>query len=182
MSTGLLTPPLAGVRDPTLIVCGSHTGATSRQLAALEAAGVQPVVIETDEAMRDRSSTAARVAAELSMRLRADGIGVVATERTRRSEHGTLSHGEAIMATVTEVVRRVSDQAGTVIAKGGITSAAVAAAGFGAREAWVRGQLLPGVSLWDLATSAGPMPYVVVPGNVGTDDTLVTLLQMLAAR
>jgi uncharacterized protein YgbK (DUF1537 family) len=63
-----------------------------------------------------------------------------------------------------------------VISKGGITSAEVARAALGARSARVRGQVVPGVSVWDLQGRTRRHTLVVVPGNVGEADTLTTVL------
>jgi uncharacterized protein YgbK (DUF1537 family) len=65
-----------------------------------------------------------------------------------------------------------------VIAKGGITSAVTARIGLGARSALCRGPLVDGVALWDV----GPVPYVVFPGNVGSDDTLLEVVEMILER
>lgn len=70
--------------------------------------------------------------------------------------------------------------ASAVIAKGGITSAEVAHTGLGATGARVRGQLMAGVSVWDLVTAETTIPYVVVPGNVGNPETLAHAVQGLS--
>jgi GntR family transcriptional repressor for pyruvate dehydrogenase complex len=60
-----------------------------------------------------------------------------------------------------------------VIAKGGITSAQVATDGLQAAAAFVKGQLEPGVSLWEIGLPDGRrIPYAVIPGNVGHDLTM----------
>jgi uncharacterized protein YgbK (DUF1537 family) len=67
-----------------------------------------------------------------------------------------------------------------VVSKGGITSAEVASTGIGARSAVVLGQVLPGVSVWELEARDGRLLlYVVVPGNVGGPETLVDVLDAL---
>jgi uncharacterized protein YgbK (DUF1537 family) len=62
-----------------------------------------------------------------------------------------------------------------VIAKGGITAAVTLRAGFGADEAEVIGPVVPGVSCW----RAEGLDYVVVPGNVGHDDVLGELVDLV---
>jgi hypothetical protein len=83
---------------------------------------------------------------------------------------------EDLMNRLVAVVRRLRDRVDLVIAKGGITSARLARDALGADLGHVVGQPEPGVVLWRLP---GPMPYVVVPGNVGTDQTLARLLSMV---
>jgi uncharacterized protein YgbK (DUF1537 family) len=78
----------------------------------------------------------------------------------------------ALMVAVTELAPSVR----VVISKGGITSADVTTIGLGADEATVRGQVLPGVSVWDLDTGT---TCVIVPGNVGGPQTLVDIVAAL---
>jgi uncharacterized protein YgbK (DUF1537 family) len=73
-------------------------------------------------------------------------------------------------------VRHLASEVDLVIAKGGITSARLATDALGATDAHVLGQILPGVPVWRLRTPQGSPSYVVVPGNVGTDDTLRDIL------
>jgi uncharacterized protein YgbK (DUF1537 family) len=73
-----------------------------------------------------------------------------------------------------------ADEVDAVVSKGGITSAEVATRGLGGRSAHVRGQVMTGVSLWDVRTADGRLvPQVVVPDNVGDDDTLVRICAFL---
>jgi uncharacterized protein YgbK (DUF1537 family) len=100
-------------------------------------------------------------------------LAVLATERVRSKEHGDLSTGAMVMEAVVAAVRQVAPRCDTVIAKGGITSAATAVDGMNAVTARVRGQLEPGVSLWDLRLEDGrTLPYAVIPGNVGHEGTI----------
>jgi uncharacterized protein YgbK (DUF1537 family) len=83
---------------------------------------------------------------------------------------------EGLMAVVAALV----DEVDAVVTKGGITSADTATRALGSRRARVRGQVLTGVSLWDVHTPDGRVvPQVVVPGNVGDDDTLVRVCAFL---
>ena len=84
------------------------------------------------------------------------------------------------MAALTTAVRDLLPDVGVVVSKGGITSAEVARVGIGATSAVVLGQVLPGVSVWRLRAHDGrELLYVVVPGNVGSPDTLVRVLDSL---
>jgi len=205
-STGLLPRPLERPAGPVLVVCGSHTAGATAQLAALEREfGLHPVVLDTGAALADPAAAGRALVGPAGERLRSRGVAVLASERHRRASDGTLDHGERVMSALTTAVRalvagaddgRAGDPAsgvpvGAVIAKGGITSAEVARTGLGARSARVRGQLLPGVSVWDLPLGVPPerspaadgavLPYVVVPGNVGDETALVEALRRLGA-
>lgn len=169
-----LPTPVARPDGPVLVVCGSHTEATTRQLSRLTDTYGPHVPLPTDAALENPRAAAEEVARAARDVLRRRGLAVIASDRVRRPEHGGLDHGERIMDALTGAVRRLADEVAGVIAKGGITSAETARTGLDASTATVRGQILPGVSLWDLHRRSGDrLPYAVVPGNVGTPDTLL---------
>ena len=179
-STGLLPTPLVDAPLPTLLVCGSHTDGATRQLAPVAERWGVVETIGTDAAFADPDAEAARVVSAVESRLGAAGFAAFASERVRRAEHNTLAHGERVMTVLTDAVAALRDRVGVVVSKGGITSADVARVGLGAERALVRGQVVPGVSVWDVVTPEGrPVLYVVVPGNIGEAGTIVEVLEAL---
>jgi uncharacterized protein YgbK (DUF1537 family) len=180
VSRGLLSPPLADGRGPVLVVCGSHTSGATAQLAELDRRhGPVRLTIDTAAALVDSAAAGHAVVPGARTALASDGIVVVSSERTRRDEHNTLAHGEAVMAALTTAVRALADDVRVVVAKGGITSAEVASTGLGVASATVRGQVLPGVSVWDLDVDARAATYVVVPGNVGEPTALADIVDRI---
>jgi len=166
-STGLLDVPLD--RDPghTLLVCGSHTEGAARQLEPVIARFGPPIEIATEAALAAPEETG-RMAEKH------------AAERVRSAAHNTLDHGERVMRALTSAVAVAAPDVTAVVSKGGITSAEVARVGIGARRATVRGQVVAGVSVWDLRGRDGhAITYIVVPGNVGDDQTITTALAAL---
>jgi uncharacterized protein YgbK (DUF1537 family) len=180
-STGLLQPPLGRETGATLVVCGSHTsGATAQLSRVVEDFGAEPVAIGTDRAFADPSAEGHAAGSVLADRLRGDAaLAVLSTERVRRAEDNTLEHGERVMRALTTAVSDCADRVGVIVSKGGITSAEVAREALGARSARVRGQVVPGVSVWDLEGRTRRHTLIVVPGNVGDADTLTTVLRAL---
>jgi uncharacterized protein YgbK (DUF1537 family) len=179
-SDGLLARPLVDRARPTLLVCGSHTEGATRQLAGVTERWGAPVVIDTAAALDAPGAAAAAAATRTVERVQRDGLAVVTSERVRLAEHDTLNHGERVMRALTDVVQAVLPSVEVVVSKGGITSAEVASTGLGARSAVVLGQVLPGVSVWELEARDGrPLLYVVVPGNVGDPETLIDVLDAL---
>jgi uncharacterized protein YgbK (DUF1537 family) len=183
-STGLLPRPLTG--DPesagssTLLVCGSHTAGATAQLQPVVSRWGEAIVVDTDRAFADPAGAGSDAAEAAGERLSQGRLAVITSARVRRAEDSTLDHGEKVMAALTTAVERLADSVDVVVAKGGITSAEVARTGLGASSAWVRGQVLTGVSVWDLRTRHGKQVlYVVVPGNVGGPETLVDILDAL---
>ncbi|MEV0330722.1 four-carbon acid sugar kinase family protein [Micromonospora echinospora] len=180
VSTGLLPRPVHGGQGPVLVVCGSHTSGATAQLAELcRRRGVAPLTVDTGAALRDPVAAGRAVVAAAGQALRTDGIAVVASERVRHGDHHTLAHGDAVMTALTTVVRELSGTARVVVTKGGITSAEVVGTGLGADAATVRGQVLPGVSVWDLEGGVTAATCVIVPGNVGGPDTLAEIVEAL---
>ncbi|TPW73091.1 four-carbon acid sugar kinase family protein [Schumannella sp. 10F1B-5-1] len=182
-SSGLLATPLIPEPAPTLLVCGSHTAGATAQLAPIVATWGEPSVVDTDAALADPAAAGLAAAADAADHVAERGLAIVTTARVRSSDHGTLDHGEKVMAALTTAVRRLLPQVEVVISKGGITSAEVASTGIGATRAVVLGQVLPGVSVWRLTAHDGrELLYVVVPGNVGGPDTLERVVQSLGLR
>ncbi|WP_368499324.1 four-carbon acid sugar kinase family protein [Herbiconiux sp. A18JL235] len=179
-SVGLLPVPLVSEPVATLLVCGSHTAGATAQLAEVARLWGGFSVIDTDRALVAAAAEGRRAADAARSGLASRSMAVVTTERVRSTSHNTLGHGERVMEALTTAVRALLPEVGVVVSKGGITSAEVARVGLGAGSATVLGQVLPGVSVWRLTAVDGrSLLYVVVPGNVGDDRTLVRVLDAL---
>ncbi|RSM58244.1 hypothetical protein DMB66_30595 [Actinoplanes sp. ATCC 53533] len=177
LSTGYLHRPLVAQRPGLLVVCGSHTSAATAQLAALtDRLGRQPVQIPTDDALADPVTAGLLAAERLRGDLRDHGFAVVSTERVRRPDHDSLRHGELVNQALMKATAEVVELVGTVVCKGGTTSAEVARTALRATRARVRGQLAAGISVWDHDDAT---VQVVVPGNVGGQDTLVDVISAI---
>ena len=162
-----------------LVVCGSYVPQSTRQLSQLLAARPGSLVEADVVALAgdEPSSEIAVLAKEVSRRLAADRLAVLATPRERPAGTTGLDAGERIAAGLARVVAAVSPIPSTVVAKGGITAAVTLRDGVGAAEAEVVGPVAPGVSLWSARRPDGSaLDYLVVPGNVGDDDLLARLV------
>jgi uncharacterized protein YgbK (DUF1537 family) len=109
---------------------------------------------------------------------------VIFTSRRRRAGHDakeTLQLGRQISSQLVEIVDQIDVEPRFFVAKGGITSSDIATRSLDVRRAVVRGQILPGIPVWQLgAESRFPgMNYIVFPGNVGEADALQQLVQKL---
>jgi uncharacterized protein YgbK (DUF1537 family) len=164
-----------------LVVCGSHTAAATRQLERL-AAGRRPVRILATSGLLNPDMAEDPVKAPRAD-LADSGLAIIATERARRDEHGTLDHAARVMSGLMRVVRALAGDADVIVSKGGITSAEVATSALGGRLAQVRGQIAIGIPLWDVTTRDGRViPEAVVPGNVGHDATLADVCGFFGLR
>jgi uncharacterized protein YgbK (DUF1537 family) len=164
--------------DGVLVLCGSYVPTTTRQLAAVAAAYPDSVVEVDAVALASRRPDPAigRAAREASERLGDDRLAVVATSRERRPETRSFAAGERIAANLARVLHAVG-RPSVVVGKGGITSAVTARVGLGARSARCLGPLVDGVALWRVDGTS----LVVFPGNVGSDDTLLEVVQLILA-
>jgi uncharacterized protein YgbK (DUF1537 family) len=176
-------------RGHGLVLVGSHVAMTTRQLEhALALSGVRAVELSVprllDAGARDGELD--RVASEVNLGL-AEAEVVVYT--SREVVHGGagrsgLDVGVSVSDALVEVVRRVDGKLppAFVVAKGGITSSDVGTRGLGVRRAEVAGQVLPGIiSVWILPEdSAFPgLPYIIFAGNVGEEDSLARVIEIL---
>jgi uncharacterized protein YgbK (DUF1537 family) len=178
-----------------LVVIGSHVGLTTRQFEVLlaEHPSARVVELRVDELLRATTSSAGTgfasldpVVADVVAGL-AEGDVVLHTSRTlvrTDSAAESLRIARTVSAGLVHAVRETLARRRPrfVIAKGGITSSDVASEGLGIRHAIVRGPMLPGiVSLWEpVGGPATGIPYVVFPGNVGDDRSLLDVVRVLA--
>ncbi|WP_422391965.1 four-carbon acid sugar kinase family protein [Arthrobacter sp. N1] len=172
-----------------LIVVGSHVGLTTRQLDALVARRPEAGLVELDvEAVLDPDRRQTAVADAVQAVVDGLPLGEVILHTSRRvirtdDPEQSLEVARTISRSVVDVVRSTLGATSVrfVVAKGGITSSDVAAHGLSIRHAMVRGPMLPGiVSLWQPADGpARSVPFVVFAGNVGTDDSLADVVDIL---
>ncbi len=187
----LLGPGELGLRGgPGLVVVGSYVDRTNRQLEALLGDGLcQGVELRVGEIAEGPGPAAAETARAASLADRALQSGrsaAIYTSREVRRAEGKdfLGFGSRVMAALCDVVREVRIRPDFLVAKGGITSVEIARAGLGVKEAFVPGQIAPGVPVWELGpeTRWPGIHYVVFPGNVGDDFTLGHVVRALSAR
>jgi uncharacterized protein YgbK (DUF1537 family) len=175
-----------------LVAVGSHVGLTSRQVAvARERGGIVEVELEvpaiTDPSRRDRH-VADATAGVVSALEYSDVLLYTSRTLLRDDDPATsLAIAGQVSTALIEVVRgAVPSKPAWVVAKGGITSHDVAVRGLGIRRAIVLGQLLPGlVSVFQPVEAAPEIvgtPYVVFAGNVGDEQTLAYVIDLLRGR
>jgi uncharacterized protein YgbK (DUF1537 family) len=190
---------LAGSRPATaspdrggrgLVVVGSHTELTTRQLAeARRRHSLSLVEIAVDALLNPIHADAeiARAVSAASSALERRDVALVTSRSVHVASDGAASLraaaliSEGLLTAVRDVVRRTEPR--YLIAKGGITSSDLATRGLQASRATVLGQVFPGmVSVWSLedGLAATGLPYVVFPGNVGGPAALADAIDLLA--
>lgn len=170
-----------------LVVVGSYVPKSTAQLNALLAQpDLTPVEVNVD-ALLDEAQQAPTIDQAIRLTTAALQRGqdvVVYTSRrlvTGDDAVGTLAIGQRVSASLVAIVQGLGVRPRYLIAKGGITSSDLATKALGVKRALVRGQILPGIPLWEVGEESRypGLLYVVFPGNVGGDDALVQARQKL---
>ena len=125
-----------------------------------------------------------RIISEVEQTISKGQTTVVYTGRKRfdvGSEEESLKVSVKISEAITSIVDKITVQPSFIIAKGGITSSDVGTKGLHVKKANVLGQIKPGIPVWQTgAESKFPyMPYIIFPGNVGTETTLREIVEDL---
>ena len=172
-----------------IIVVGSHTEKTTRQLEALKARS-DIEFIELDATLvKDDAAFAAEVDRCLQREeecIRAAGRCAAArpapsSRRTQGTRRMKLRLSVKISDAVQSLVGRLTVTPAFVIAKGGITSSDVGTKALAVKKANVLGQIRPGIPVWQTGEESRfpATPYVIFPGNVGDDSTLREAVDVL---
>ncbi len=179
-----------GRLDHGLVVVGSHVGLTTTQLRAVQQRGtLAELEIHVPSVLDERREQhLAGVSAQAAETLRSSDCVVFTSRDLVRTDDPaeSLAIARSVSDAVVEVVRRVREaKPAWVVAKGGITSHEVAENGLGIRRARVEGQFWPGqVSLFSAQEAPDEVlgaPYVVFPGNVGGEQALADVVDVLTA-
>ncbi len=173
----------AGGQTGGLVVVGSYVPKTTQQLdVLLDSKVLTPVEIDVAALLEVELLDA--LFAELNESLGRGESCVVYTSRkliTGESDAENLSIGQKVSQMLVNLVKQLPQAPRYLVAKGGITSSDLATKALGMRRAIVRGQILPGIPVWqpDEKTLFPGLPYVVFPGNVGSETALLEAVRKL---
>ncbi|KAK8069080.1 hypothetical protein PG994_005696 [Apiospora phragmitis] len=172
-----------------LIIAGSYVPKTTAQLEVLRnRSGDQltTVVIDVRNFLRSDEAGSSEMAKALEVSEKEIAWGqdvlVMTSRELITGEDGakSLDIGATVAKALVSFLVGLATKPRYVIAKGGITSSDMATKGLKMRRAMIVGQAAAGVPLWrcDEATAKWPgLPYVVFPGNVGSDATLFDVVR-----
>ncbi|KAF4331720.1 ketose-bisphosphate aldolase class-ii family [Fusarium beomiforme] len=179
-------------RTGGLILAGSYVPKTTAQLKALrESRGADLEVIALDvaqliESAEQEQKMVDRAISETTRLISAGRDVLVMTSRTLIKTDEAISSlkiGSKVAAALVRLLVNIQVRPRYIIAKGGITSSDAATKGLKMRRALIVGQAAPGVPLWrcDEETSRHrSVPFVVFPGNVGSETTLAEIVEQWA--
>ncbi len=192
----LLTRKDMIVRETELggvVVVGSHTQKTTAQLnELLKLDCVVPVAFDSNKVLEGDDAFYAEVdrcVAEEEKIIRSGKTAVCYTDRKLLSlendtKESALLRSVKISDGVQSLVGRLHLTPAFVIGKGGITSSDIGTKALKVKRANVMGQIRPGIPVWQTGEeSRFPLtPYVIFPGNVGTETTLREAVEILMKK
>lgn len=175
-----------------IIVVGSHTQKTTSQVEQLKTLeGIRFIEFNSDLVLEeDRFQEEIASIVKLEEDLLAQGITVVIYTKRKLltlendSKEEALERSVKISDAVQSLVGRLKVTPAFVVAKGGITSSDIGTKALNVQRANVLGQIRPGIPVWQTgAESKFPhIPYVIFPGNVGEENTLKEVVEILLAK
>lgn len=167
-----------------LIIVGSHVPKTTTQLNELRKTDIFAIEFDVAQFFQNPSNYIDSISEKLNQCLIENKNVVVFTSRsliTGLTEEESLKLSVSISAGLIQLVQLLKTQPRFLIAKGGITSSDLATKGLGVKRAIVLGQIEAGIPVWQLGdeTRFPQLPYVVFPGNVGTNESLKNIYEIL---
>ena len=172
-----------------VIVVGSHTEKTTRQLEELKKIpGIVSIEFDSDLVLDDvKFAEETRRVRSLIEETIAGGKTAVAYTRRKLlviendTKEEALIRSVKISDAVQSLVGELTVEPSFVVAKGGITSSDVGTKALRVRRANVMGQIRPGIPVWQTRSESKfpNTPYVIFPGNVGEDVTLREAAEIL---
>lgn len=176
-----------------VVVVGSHTQKTTAQLKELlKLDSVAPIQFDSNKVLEGDDVFYAEVdrcVAEEEKVIRSGKTAVCFTDRKlltleNDTKESALTRSVKISDGVQRLVGQLSVTPAFVIAKGGITSSDVGTKALKVRRANVMGQIRPGIPVWQTGEeSTFPQtPYVIFPGNVGSEEDLRLAVEILTKR
>lgn len=193
---GILSRPLLERKDfqlqketGGLIMIGSHTVKTTKQMEELKSLD-RIVFLEMNcETVLDdkrREEYISSLADKASDALKNEITACIYTSRAvihkdSDTKEEALARSVSISDALQSIIRKLSVSPAWVIAKGGITSSDIGVKALGVKHAIVLGQIEPGVPVWktDSRSLFPSIPYIIFPGNVGTEETLKAAVSKL---
>jgi uncharacterized protein YgbK (DUF1537 family) len=175
--------------QPGVVLVGSHVQKTTQQLNKLlqeaEVVGIEVDVVLLCAQPQAREAILQEILTRLQQVFEVGKTPVVYTSRQELSFtdiQQRLQFGVQVSALLMDVVRGLPKSTSFLISKGGITSNDVLSVGLNLTTARLLGQILPGCSVIQTAPNHPQLPnlpVVLFPGNVGDNDSLVSVWSRL---
>jgi uncharacterized protein YgbK (DUF1537 family) len=177
-----------GEQNGGIVLIGSHVQKTTKQLEALQKSKLPLRYGEFDVTRAGEPgglrAERRRLAAFAQKEIALGHTPVLYTSRkvlAPADRERALQTSVAISEAFTGIVADLEARPSFLIAKGGITSSDVGTKALRVRRAVVLGQILPGVPVWQTGSESKfpNLPYVIFPGNVGSETALREIVETL---
>ena len=184
--SALLTP--ASSHQPPLFIVGSHVKKTTAQLEhLLQEEGTCAVEVDVQCILDDADALMLETLDVIRQIADQHLTPVVYTSRQeiRLADADQRQHlGQQVSDFLVDIVRRMPYMPSYLVGKGGITSHDILTKGLAVRSARVLGQVIPSVPCvnvqWSMVNGqCSSLPYIIFPGNVGTEDSLAEVFRKL---
>ncbi len=170
-----------------LTIVGSYVPKSSEQLNyALNHYNEATIIeINVEKILEEAKPYLAKIVAKVDKQIGEGHDVIVFTSRTLITGKTTQSNidiASKVSNTLVTIVREMEVRPKYLLAKGGITSHDLATKGLGMKRSKVLGQIEPGIPVWEMdgGTKFPGLPYIVFPGNVGDEKSLLTITQKLS--
>jgi len=169
-----------------VIIAGSHVKKTSDQLKYfMESGPFKPLELSIKSILH-KGGYFTECVDLLNKALVHEETVLIYTERTYQlsgSDQERLETGRKISDFLSGLINNINIEPDFIIAKGGNTSNDVAKFGLKIVDAEVLGQILPGIPVWkpDMESKFPNCTYVVFPGNVGDEESLRKVYEILTS-
>ncbi|NBC83480.1 MAG: hypothetical protein GVY19_08870 [Bacteroidetes bacterium] len=170
-----------------LFIAGSYVPKTTAQLEVLmHETEIIPVEIKVKKLLQDESKKqhCDEVSHTMNQHIAQGQDVLLYTSREILKGNDAsrgLSLGNTISSSLVDIVTSLQIAPRYILAKGGITSHDIATKVLHVKRAMVMGQIIPGVPVWKLNenTHFPGLNYIIFPGNVGNEASLVDVYNKL---
>lgn len=171
-----------------LFIVGSHVKKSSGQLKRLlDCEGIVGIEADVRRILENPKAYLPEIEEKIQAVKNGGNTPVVYTSRQEiRLENSDerLALGQKISQFIVSLVLQLPYQPAYLVAKGGITSHDILTQGLQVKTARVMGQVLSGVPAIQTGKDVpmSQLPYIIFPGNVGEEDSLVQVFQKFCAK
>ncbi|MBN2274824.1 MAG: hypothetical protein JXK95_10860 [Bacteroidales bacterium] len=181
----LIKKDLIKINRPGFFIIGSHVQKTTGQIDMLLKSGeVKGIEVDVNRLPEIQGEMLIKTLESVRACLEQGLTPVVYTSRREvRTEDKSerLNLGKKTSSFLVEIIKKLPARPSYILAKGGITAHDILTNGLELQSARVAGQIMAGVPV--VVTGSNhkypSMPYIIFPGNVGDENALVTIFNML---
>jgi len=190
---------ISGIRDKSMLVkqdllsnggigifiVGSHVQMSTAQLEKLlQENGVRGIEVKPHDTLLNPNGAVSSTLHFISETVNQNITPVIYTSREEiryKEKRMRIKIGQSISAALVDIMRRLPFRPSYIVAKGGITSNDILKYSLDIESATVEGQILPGVPVivTERSNKYPSVPYIIFPGNVGTEESLAEVYRLL---